>query len=275
MDSLPARTLSVTLEVCVDSVQSAKNAVQARADRLELCGNLGLGGGTTPSLGLLKAVLKAAPDVPVMVMIRPRTGDFLYSDDELDVMLEDIRIFKRYPIRGIVVGILTPEGRVDTERTKRIVDAALPLEVCFHRAFDMTRDHIEALRDIVNIGGISRILTSGYGKTVVDSIDTLVSLFRAAKRIAGNSWPLTILPGSGVNADTIDSILVSLLPLGLEELHMSGGSWLDGEMQYRREALGMGVSAEREWAIWQTDGLKVGEIRAILDIVCENFGGKV
>ncbi|KAK0505703.1 CutC family-domain-containing protein [Armillaria luteobubalina] len=268
MDSLLARNFSVTLEVCVDSVQSAKNAVQAGADRLELCSNLGLGGGTTPSLGLLKAV-------PVMVMIRPRTGDFLYNDDELDVMLEDIRIFKRYPIRGIVVGILTPEGRVDTERTKRIVDAALPLEVCFHRAFDMTRDHIEALRDIVNIVGISRILTSGHGRTVVESIDTLVSLFRAANRIAGNSWPLTILPGSGVNANTIDSILVSLLPLGLEELHMSGGSWLDGEMQYRREALGMGVSAELEWAIWQTDGLKVGEVRAIVDNVCDKFGRKV
>ncbi|KAK0465551.1 copper homeostasis CutC domain-containing protein [Desarmillaria tabescens] len=217
------RSFSVALEVCVDSVQSAKKLVQAGADRLELCGNLGLGGGTTPSLGLLKAVLKAAPDVPIMVMIRPRAGDFLYSGDELDVMLQDIRIFKRYPIR----------------------------EVCFHRAFDMTRDHIE-----VNIGGISRILTSGHGKTAVDSIDTLASLFRVAEQLAGDSWPLTILPGSGVNVDTIEPILVSLLPLGLEELHMSGGSWRDGEMRYRREALGMGVSTEREWAVWQTDGLK-------------------
>lgn len=267
---------SVTLEVCVDSVHSAKIAVQAGADRLELCANLGLGGGTTPSLGLLKAVLKAASETPIMAMVRPRTGDFLYSDDELDVMLEDIRIFKRYPIRGIVMGVLTREGRVDTERTKRIVDAALPLEVCFHRAFDMTRDHIEALQDIVSIGGISRILTSGHGRTVLDSIDTLASLFRVAKRLAGDdSWPLTVLPGSGVNADTIDPILVSLLPLGLEELHMSGGSWLDGEMQYRREPLGMGVSAEREWSVWQTDGLKVGEVRAIVDMACEKLGKNV
>ncbi|KAF5385067.1 hypothetical protein D9615_001253 [Tricholomella constricta] len=100
---------SIIIEVCVDSVQSAINAAQAGADRLELCANLALGGGTTPSLGLLKAVQMAA-------MIRPRTGDFLYSDSEIDVILEDIRIFKEYGVRGIVVGILDKDGRVDVDQ---------------------------------------------------------------------------------------------------------------------------------------------------------------
>ncbi|KAG6837654.1 hypothetical protein H0H93_004930 [Arthromyces matolae] len=134
-------TSSILVEVCVDSVQSAitLDAAQAGADRLELCANLGLGGGTTPSLGLLKSVQKEV-SLPIMVMIRPRTGDFLYSHHELQVMLQDIRIFKGNNVRGIAVGILNREGTVDVKRMKIVLEAALPLEVCFHRAFDMTRD---------------------------------------------------------------------------------------------------------------------------------------
>jgi len=112
---------SFTIEVCIDSVQSAINAAKAGADRFELCANLGLGGGTTPSLGLLKAVQKAAAGIPIMAMIRPRTGDFLYSDDEFNVMLEDIRVFKEHNVRGIVVGVLTALGQVDVERMKQLV----------------------------------------------------------------------------------------------------------------------------------------------------------
>ncbi|KAF9041779.1 hypothetical protein BDZ89DRAFT_1060136 [Hymenopellis radicata] len=250
---------SIILEVCVDSVESALNAVSAGADRLELCGNLGLGGGTTPSIGLFKAVHKAAPGIPIMAMVRPRVGDFVYSDCDMDVMLEDIRSFKRHGARGIVLGILTAEGTVDVERTKRLVDAALPLEICFHRAFDMTRDPMEALSAVASIGGISRILTSGHGKRVLDAVDTLVALHRAANRISGSEpWALTILPGSGVNVDTIDPILVSLLPEGLRELHMSDG-------------MGMSVGSEHEWSVWQTDPNAVKEVRLIVDMVCERI----
>ncbi|KAG6817939.1 hypothetical protein H0H87_012407 [Tephrocybe sp. NHM501043] len=257
---------SLLIEVCVDSVQSAINAAQAGADRLELCANLGLGGGTTPSIGLLRSVQKAVIGIPIMAMIRPRTGDFLYSDQELEVMLEDIHVFKEQGVRGIVVGILDKEGRVDVDRMKLIVDEALPLEVCFHRAFDMTRDADEALRDIESIGGISRILTSGQGKTAHDALSTLTSLFNTTKElIEDEPWGLTIIPGSGINPITVAPILDTLLPFGLQEIHLSGSRWIQGDMKFKREGMGMGVGGDGEWGVWIVDGEKVSEVRNIAD----------
>ncbi|KAJ8473078.1 hypothetical protein ONZ45_g16438 [Pleurotus djamor] len=146
---LESPPIGITIEVCVDSVQSAINAINGGADRLELCANLGVGGGTTPSVGLFKVVSKLADGLPMMVrllvLVRPRAGDFLYSETEFEVMREDIRAFKRRGARGVVIGILTAEGRVDVDRTKVLVDEALPMEVCFHRAFDMTRDPDEGI----------------------------------------------------------------------------------------------------------------------------------
>ncbi|KAI0936948.1 hypothetical protein AcV5_004965 [Taiwanofungus camphoratus] len=171
------------IEVCVDSVESAIAAKQGGADRLELCANLGVGGGTTPSLGLLRAVQRAVPDTPIMVrplyavgsdhllspypdelwlmqaMVRPRTGDFLYSEAERNVMLEDMYIFKQSGASGVVFGILRKDGTVDVERVTRLANEAFPMQVCFHRAFDMTRDPIEALNDIWSIPHMTRILT--------------------------------------------------------------------------------------------------------------------
>ncbi|KAJ7103214.1 copper homeostasis CutC domain-containing protein [Mycena belliarum] len=248
----------ILIEVCVDSVQSARNAVQGGANRLEVCGNLGAGGGTTPSLGLLKAIKNSVgPDVPMMAMIRPRMGDFLYSKDEVEVMLEDILLCKQHAVRGVVLGALKPDGRIDIDTTKRLVIAALPLEVCFHRAFDMTRDAEEALRDVMQIGGVSRILTSGHGALALESITTLESLCQATQRLAAD---LSILPGSGINSGTVGPILDALLPLGVKEIHLSGGSWIESEMIHRRDGLGMGIG-EGEWGIWETSELKVRAVR--------------
>ncbi|KAG6910500.1 hypothetical protein DXG01_009919 [Tephrocybe rancida] len=257
---------SLLIEVCVDSVQSAINAAQGGADRLELCANLGLGGGTTPSIGLLRTVQKAIDGIPIMAMIRPRTGDFLYSDQELDVMLEDIRVFKEQGVRGVVVGILDKHGRVDVERMKQVVDEALPLEVCFHRAFDMTRDAEEALRDIESIGGISRILTSGHGKTVPEALTTLTSLILTTKDLIENEpWGLTILPGSGINPSTVGPILNALLPLGLQEIHLSGSRWIGSDMVFKREGMGMGIGGDGEWGVWMVDGENISEVRDVAD----------
>ncbi|KAF8899048.1 copper homeostasis protein CutC [Infundibulicybe gibba] len=233
---------SILIEVCVDSVASAKNAVRGGAGRLELCGSLGLGGGTTPSIGLLKAVQRAV-NIPIMVMIRPRVGDFMYSEEEIEVMMEDVDAFRKHGVQGVVVGMLTADGRIDVERMKRFIDEAFALEICFHRAFDMTRDADEALRDIISIGGISRILTSGHAQSVPDGLPTLARLLESTRQLTkGEHRALSILPGSGIGPRSIGRILDALRPQGLREIHMSGGSWQDGGMKFQRaESLGMGV----------------------------------
>ncbi|KAJ7754946.1 copper homeostasis CutC domain-containing protein [Mycena maculata] len=264
----------VIIEVCVDSVRSALNAVRGGADRLEVCGNLGVGGGTTPSMGLLKTI-QSAVDVPTMAMIRPRTGDFLYSKEEIEVMLEDIRIFKQQGIRGVVLGALTANGRIDVAVTKRLVDEALPLEVCFHRAFDMTRDPAEALRDVMSIGGVSRILTSGHGQTVLQSLDTLKQLCQTTRKLTEDlPWVLRILPGSGINPETVGPVLDALLPFGLLEIHLSGGSWVESGMVHRQGGLGMGVG-ENEWKVWETSEAKVREVRGLVSVVWAGYASSV
>ncbi|KAG5342036.1 hypothetical protein C0989_005716 [Termitomyces sp. Mn162] len=244
---------SILIEVCVDSVESARNAAHAGADRLELCANLGLGGGTTPSLGLLKSVQKA--------MIRPRTGDFCYSDQELEVMLEDIRVFKEHDVRGIAVGVLDKDGRVDAERMKS-------------RHLENTHkvDSINQLHKCINHGDT---LFSGHGKTAPDALATLQSFFRMTKElIEDKPWGLTVLPGSGVNPTTITPILDALLPLGLQEIHLSGSHWIDGGMSFRREGMGMGAGGEGEWGIWMVDREKVSEVREIADKYWESYHGR-
>lgn len=247
------------LEVCVDSIESARNAVEAGADRLEICGNLANGGGTTPSLGLVKRIIAMFPEVPLMVMIRPRCGDFVYTDLELDVMREDIDQFKRIGAAGVVLGVLTVDGTVDIERTKRLTEAAEGLQVTFHRAFDMTRGLKEALMHVATIPGISRILTSGGNHTVLLSLIQLADLLRAAPS------HLTIMPGSGISAVTIREISGYLVGHGLREVHMSGGQWKPGRSVWRKAGMGMGVSKEKEWDIWTTSYENVRAVREALD----------
>ncbi|ESK90940.1 copper homeostasis protein [Moniliophthora roreri MCA 2997] len=275
---------SVLLEVCVDSVESALHAARGGAHRLELCSNLGLGGGTTPSLGLLRAVQKALSaesfSLPIMTMVRPRVGDFLYSEYEIDTMVQDIEVFKASGAKGVVFGVLTAEGRVDVNSTKRLVEASLPLEVCFHRAFDMTVSAKEAFRDIMTIGsGVTRILTrfsyslqsdllvthghfnSGQTSLVTEALPMVKELMDLRDALDG---PI-IMPGSGVNAQTAEKILASLYSSGLSEIHMSGGGWIDSRMAHQPEGMCMGVSEVREWCIWRTSNSAVREVRQKLD----------
>ncbi|KAG2044406.1 copper homeostasis protein CutC [Suillus americanus] len=255
--------MPLILEVCIDSTESALAAVEAGADRLELCSNLGLGGGTTPSLGLLKAIRKVAPTVPLMVMIRPRTGDFVYTEAEFNVMVEDIRCFREHGVQGVVFGVLTPEGDVDVVRTQRLVFEALPLQVCFHRAFDMTRDTRNAWHQLSKIDGLTRILTSGQGTTAIsaNSLDVLKNLLDLAKY---QDPRIEILPGSGINSSTVGALCQALLPHGLREVHMSGGCWIDGASIWRRDGMGMGMGGASEWGIWRTS---TSAIRAVKDVI--------
>ncbi|KAI0033959.1 copper homeostasis CutC domain-containing protein [Vararia minispora EC-137] len=253
--------MTITLEICVDSLESATNAVEGGADRLEICANLGIGGGTTPSVGLVNALRGHFPHTPLMAMVRPRVGDFVYTDGEMEAMLDDIRAFKQAGAAGVVFGILDERGCVDVERTKRLVDEALPMQVCFHRAFDMTLDPFEAYDALSRISGITRILTSGHGRIVPDSFPVLRDLFMRSR---APDCPL-ILPGSGINADTIDAVLSALLPFGLREVHLSGGRWMPGRTAHRIEGMGMGAGDGHDWDVWRTTAGTVRAIRRALD----------
>ncbi|KAI0720042.1 copper homeostasis CutC domain-containing protein [Cerioporus squamosus] len=266
-----APTERVIIEVCIDSVESALAAHRGGADPLELCGNLGVGGGTTPSLGLFKEVRAAIPRTPIMVMIRPRTGDFLYTDAELRVMQADIHAFKDAGADGVVLGILHKDGKVDIERTKLLAAEAAPMQVCFHRAFDMcSQDVLTAHLELSRIPQITRILTSGQAPTAPSpaALPMLRTLIRTASRMPSAA---KILVGSGINAHTIAPLLRELLPCGLREVHLSGGGWVPSEMEFRREGFGMGVGGDGEWGIWRTDEEKIREVTRLVDNAWKEF----
>ncbi|MEE9463757.1 MAG: copper homeostasis protein CutC [Bacteroidales bacterium] len=145
------------LEVCIDSFESALNAQAGGADRVELCDNL-YEGGTTPSIGMISMVRESL-SIKLNVIIRPRGGDFLYSDAEYDIMKFDILKAKEAGADGLVFGLLLPGGLVDIERTRELVELARPMSVTFHRAFDMTPEPFKAIDDIIRTGAMEFHLT--------------------------------------------------------------------------------------------------------------------
>lgn len=174
----PAKPL---IEACVDSVESALAAESGGASRVELCDNL-LEGGTTPGAGAIAAA-RARLRIPLHVMIRPRGGDFCYSDAEFDAMQHDIAMAKELGAAGLVFGVLRPDGTVDVERTRALIALARPLSVTFHRAFDVTPDAFEALEALIELG-VDRILTSGQAPSVTDGLPMITELVtRAGSRI--------------------------------------------------------------------------------------------
>ena len=198
----------VLFESCIDSVSDAVAAERVGAGRVELCANL-LEGGTTPSVGMMRAVVAKAR-IPVFAIIRPRGGDFLYSADEIEVMLRDIEAAKGAGVHGIVGGALHPNGAVDEDGTEALLEAAAPLPFTFHRAFDMTRDHDEAL-DACMALGVPRILTSGGSATALQAADTLRRLrLRAGER-------LIVMAGGGVRASNVRDLVQRT---GVQEVHL-------------------------------------------------------
>ncbi|XP_035674188.1 copper homeostasis protein cutC homolog [Branchiostoma floridae] len=217
-----------TMEVCVDSVESAVNAEDGGASRLELCGNL-MEGGTTPTLGLLR-VVKQKVRIPVYVMIRPRGGDFLYSITERQVMMADLCLAKEEGADGIVLGALTEDGRIDKDLCMELIVLARPLPVTFHRAFDMVEDPSQALEDVISLG-CERLLTSGCDSTVLEGLPTLKKLTEQAR------GRITIVPGGGINERNLPRVLEGT---GAREFHCSASSFKQSGMAYRNTAVCMG-----------------------------------
>lgn len=222
------------IEVCSFSLNSCLVAQRAGASRIELCGGLAEGG-TTPSAGLIQLVRQQLT-IPFYVMIRPRGGDFLYSETEFAVMKADIQLAKALGADGLVFGLLNPDGSVDEERTKQLVDLADPLPVTFHRAFDMARDPLEALEAVIRTGAV-RILTSGQQQTAEAGLSVLRQLSQTA---VGR---IEIMAGAGVNARNAQLFIDA----GVDALHLSGSQKEDSGMIFRQPSVSMASSLPGEY----------------------------
>jgi copper homeostasis protein len=243
----------VALEICIDSVAGAIAAQQNGADRVELCDNL-VEGGTTPSAGTIRRAVDAV-DIGVNVIIRPRGGDFCYTDVEFEVMKEDVAFAKSSGANAVVIGILRPDGTVDAERCKVLIDAARPLCVTFHRAFDMVRNPHEALGALIGMG-VDRVLTSGLEDTALEGLDLLSELVKKA----GDR--IVIMPGGGITERNVGKILSGT---GAREVHVSARSTLDGAMTFRDTRAYMGGEFRPpEYSRKETDGSRIKAFRAAL-----------
>lgn len=216
-----------TFEVAVDSVESALTAQKAGANRIELCAGLAMGG-ITPSHSMI-AVAHQHLNIPINVMIRPRRGDFLYSDIEFEIMQRDIDYAKSLNVNGVVLGILRADGSVDIDRTRILIEQARPLKVTFHRAFDMTVDPFQALDNLMMLG-VDTVLTSGQQDSAVMGLSLIADLIRRAVT------DIKIMPGAGITPDNIRKIVEGS---STTEFHFSGKATVDSLMQYRQPNLPM------------------------------------
>lgn len=240
------------LEVCVDSVESAIAAAEGGADRLELCANL-LIGGTTPSVALFNEIRKVT-DIPIRALIRPRFGDFCYTDYEFSIIREEVKTFKALGADGVVIGILTPDGSLDMQRMKVLMEEAKGIPVTLHRAFDVCANPYEALEQAKELG-IDTILTSGQKNNCIEGKELLKELVG----LAGED--INILIGSGVNAEVI-SELASYTKAN--HFHMSGKMNVESEMNYRKEDVAMGLPMMSEYIIWRTDKEAISDAKNVL-----------
>ncbi len=240
----------IETEVCAYSVESCLNASQAGATRVELCASPAEGG-TTPSAGAIIMAREIA-GLELAVMIRPRGGDFLYSHVEFEQMKREIAFCKEAGADCVVLGILLPDGSVDRSRTAELVRLAAPMEVTFHRAFDVAKDWSEALEDIIE-AGCRRILTSGHRNKAADAIDTL------RKIVAAADGRIEIMAGSGVDP----SNAARLADTGVDALHFSAKAVRESIMQFRRPEVPMCAAGLPEFETTYSDP---AVIRRIVDI---------
>lgn len=244
--------MSYQIEICANSVQSAINAENGGADRVELCDNL-WEGGTTPSMASIMLAKKHL-QIPVFVLIRPRGGDFVYSELEFEIIKEDICLARDAGVDGIVSGVLSPDGKVDETRTAELVQLSHPLSFTFHRAFDQTPDPIESLKILID-NGVSRILTSGQERTAERGIDLIKKLIEVAKE------EIIILPGGGINQGNIKA----LYSVGCREFHFSAKSTVTGLSRYSPKVPMNGSTVIPEQEIVVSDPEKIRQIKKLLD----------
>jgi copper homeostasis protein len=235
------------IEIATSDFETTKSAVVGGADRIELCANLGEGG-TTPSYGTIYQCREAF-DVLLYSIIRPRGGDFLYSEDEYEIMLHEVKLCKQLGCDGVVIGLLQPDGNVDIRRTAALVEIAYPLGVTFHRAFDRCRDPFEALEQLAKIG-CERILTSGQKPTVTEGVDLLAELNKMA------DGRIVIMPGSGVRKENIKMLAEKT---NCTEFHSSLRNKARGKMEFTHPAF---KSSEESYV---NNSIDPAEVKALKD----------
>jgi len=241
------------VEAVVESVDGAIAAQQGGADRVELCANL-LEGGTTPSAGTIQ-LARERLSIGLNVMIRPRGGDFCYSDIEFEVMQRDIELARQLRADGVVFGILDPDGSVDKGRTAQLIALARPLSVTFHRAFDVSRDPYQALETLIDLG-IDRVLTSGQEPSALEGLDLIVDLVRTARE------RIVVMPGGGITERNIQKIVAAS---GVQEVHVAAPVEVQSRMRYHNPRVFMGGELRPpEYTVAMTDARR---IRAFLNAV--------
>jgi len=240
------------LECATDSVESALAAVKGGADRLELCANLIIGG-TTPTMALFDEV-RSLSNIPLYILIRPRFGDFLYTDYEANVICREIEMFRKAGAEGVVIGSLEKDGSLNMGHMKRFMDCAGDMSVTLHRAFDMSADPFTTLEQARELG-VNTILTSGQAPSSLEGIDLYQKLIDKA------NGEITILAGGGISAPTIKELLKST---SLTAFHMSGKKVIESAMEYRNPRVSMGLPGISEYNIWLTDEENVRAAKEVL-----------
>lgn len=243
----------ILFEVCCGDIESVYAAKAGGADRVELCCALGEGG-LTPSYGQIR--LAQRQDIPVNVLIRPRRGDFCYSDAEIEQMITDIREACRSNVNGIVIGALTPEGDIDVPTMQRLIDAAGDRQITFHRAFDMVRDPQPSLEAVIELG-CHNVLTSGLMPDAWEGAENIRKLVEQAK------GRINIMAGCGVTPGNATEIVRHS---GVTAIHSTCSKSADSKMKYRREDVNMG-NAENEYSRKTTDVCIVKKLRNILEVI--------
>lgn len=248
------------LEVCVDSVESALAARAGGATRLELCANLVIGG-TTPGYALFDEV-KRETGLPIRTLIRPRFGDFLYTDYEYEQMIYDIRHFSKEGADGVVIGSLNADGTLNEAQMRGMIESADGCRITFHRAFDVCADPIVTMRTAKMLG-VDTILTSGQEADAYAGRELLYELVKLGEKEA-----VTVMVGAGVNSGNIVQLAKETTA---HAFHMSGKKVLQSGMQYRNERVHMGIEGMSEFEIYRTDAEEIRKAAEQLHSINEDF----